>query len=71
MAAKAVLFTLAFRIGSNPFSWISQKELSIELDISESNVRRHMKKIQTEGLISIQEDPKDKRKNIYLNPPNF
>ena len=29
-----------------------------------------MKKIQTEGLISIQEDPKDKRKNIY-RPAEF
>ena len=67
---RGVLFTLFFRVGSNPFTWISQKQLAIELDIIERNVRKLMSSIKTKGFIEISSDPKDKRKNLY-RPSEF
>lgn len=64
-AERGVLFTLAFRIGSNPFTWISQKNLADELLMHETNLRIHVNKLVDKKLLVIEKDPKDKRKNRY------
>jgi hypothetical protein len=65
LAERGVLFTLAFRVGSNSATWISQESLMLELDISERNLRDHLKKIADKGYILIKPDKKDKRKMTY------
>lgn len=70
LSTKAVLFILAFRVGSNPYTWISQKELAKELNINERNTRKHTSKLKELGLIIIDQDKKDKRKNLY-RPAEF
>lgn len=70
VSERGALLTLMFRVGSNPFSWVSQETLAIELDITERNVRRYMKGIKEKGYIDITHDPHDKRKNLY-RPAKF
>lgn len=60
-----VAYTLAFRIGSNPFTWISQENLAKELRLHETNVRIHCKKLVETGILLIKKDTDDKRKNLY------
>lgn len=70
LTERGLLFSLMFRIGSNPFTWISQDQLAIEADITERNVKRLMSSIKAKGFIEILQDPKDKRKNLY-RPAEF
>lgn len=64
-ATIAIGYTLAFRVGSNTFTWVSQKELAEEIGMDESNIRKHCKKLAQAGFIGIESDRKDKRKNVY------
>lgn len=70
LSERGLLFTLLFRVGSNPFSWVSQETLCIELDLADSNLRSQLKKIVDKGFIEIMKDPNDKRKNLY-RPADF
>jgi DNA-binding MarR family transcriptional regulator len=70
VSERGMLFTLLFRVGSNPFTWISQASLATELDIDIKNVQRTMKRIANKGLIEVQKDTNDKRKNLY-RPAEF
>lgn len=70
LAERGVLFTLMFRVGSNPFSWVSQEDLAIELDISERHLKRYMSSLLKKNLIVIEKDSKDLRKNTY-RPAEF
>lgn len=67
---RGVLFTLMFRVGSNPFTWISQEALAIELDVSLRQLKRHLKSLIKKSYIEEMDDPKDKRKNLY-RPAEF
>lgn len=62
---RGVLFTLAFRVGSNSTTWISQRVLSQELCIHETNLRKHLSNLEKFGLIEIKNGSKDKRKREY------
>lgn len=70
VAERGALFTLLFRVGSNPFTWISIDSLAIELDITEKNVRNYMKSLNSKGYIQTITNPDDKRKNLY-RPAEF
>ncbi len=70
LSERGLLFTLLFRVGSNPFAWVSQETLCTELDLADSNLRTQIKKIAQKGYIEIMKDPKDKRKNLY-RPAEF
>jgi len=65
LTERGLLFTILFRVGSNPFSWISQSVLATELDLDERNIRTIMKKLINKNLIEVSKDPTDKRKNLY------
>lgn len=65
LATRGVAYTLAFRIGTNICTWISQEALAKELGVSESNVRIHCNKLKKECLLLIKKDAQDKRKNLY------
>jgi hypothetical protein len=67
---RGVLFTLMFRVGSNPFTWISQESLAIELDVSLRQLKRHLKSLIKKSYLEEMDDPKDKRKNLY-RPAEF
>jgi DNA-binding MarR family transcriptional regulator len=71
LADRGVLLTLMFRVGSNPFTWISQNELAKELDCSESTLRRHLKNLVKSGLILIDRDKKNKSCNCYRPSPHL
>lgn len=62
---RGFLLTLCFRLGSNSVTWVSQEDLAIELDIIERNVRRYAASLAKKGLIVIEKDPNDKRRNRY------
>jgi DNA-binding MarR family transcriptional regulator len=70
LSDRGFLYTLAFRCGSNPFTWVTQKELAFELDIHERKIRQHISKLKKLGLIESRPDPKDKRRNI-TKPSQF
>ena len=70
LSERGLLFTLLFRVGSNPFAWVSQETLCTELDLADSNLRNQIKKIVAKGYIEVMKDPKDKRKNLY-RPAEF
>lgn len=65
LSDRAVLFTLAFRVGSNATTWISQRSLASELCIEDRNLRNHMYNLSKLGLIVIKKSKKDKRKLEY------
>lgn len=58
-----VAFVFAFRIGSNPFTWVSQEQLASELGITERGVRKAANRLNK--LIIVEKSSTDKRKNIY------
>ena len=69
VANLGVAYTLAFRVGSNSCTWISQIELAKEVNLDERNLRNHCKKLQEVGVILIEKDTKDPRRNRYsFNP---
>src|ERR1700689_135070 len=70
LAERGVLFTLMFRVGSNPHTWVSQKDLCIELDITDRPLRHQLKKLEKKGLLVSMSDADDKRKNLY-RPAEF
>lgn len=65
IAARWVANVLAFRIGSNTTTWIGQETLASELGIIENSVRLHCKALAKAGLIKIEKQKKDKRRNVY------
>lgn len=67
---RGFLFTLMFRVGSNPYSWIPQEELALEMDMTIDGLRKITAKILDTGLIECIPNPKDKRKNCY-RPAEF
>ncbi|HMH11458.1 MAG TPA: hypothetical protein VK553_12145 [Candidatus Nitrosopolaris rasttigaisensis] len=69
-AMRGFLFTLACRIGSDPYTWVSQETLADELDIKIHAVKILCKKATEMGLIDIDQNAKDKRKNLY-KPASF
>lgn len=62
---RGYLFTIMFRVGSNPFTWISQKELAYEMDVTARPLKTALAKLVNFGLIEVDIDPKDARKNRY------
>jgi len=62
---RGVLFTLAFRVGSNAITWISQKTLANELCLDERNLRNHLNNLIKFNLIRVKRNKKDKRKLEY------
>jgi len=65
LTQRAILFTLAFRVGSNPKTWIKQTTLAMELGIEERNVKENLAKIKPTGILLIDRQKSDARKNIY------
>ncbi len=65
LTERGLLFTLLFRVGSNPFAWVSQETLAIETDTDLRSVNIRLGQIVSKGLIEIVKNPKDKRKNLY------
>lgn len=70
LTERGILFTLMFRVGGNPFTWVSQESLAEECDIIERNVRRLMAQLSLKGFVEIEKNTKDKRKNLY-KPAEF
>jgi DNA-binding MarR family transcriptional regulator len=62
---RGYLFTLMFRVGSNPFTWISQEELAFEMGVTARPLKAALSKLFKLGLIVIEIDPQDRRKNRY------
>lgn len=67
---RGFLFTLMFRVGSNPYTWIPQEELALELDMTIDGLKKITPKMLETGLIEITQNPNDKRKNCY-RPADF
>lgn len=67
---RGFLFTLMFRVGSNPYSWIPQEELALEMDMTIDGLKKITAKVVETGLIEIGQNPHDKRKNCY-RPAEF
>lgn len=65
------LYTLAFRIGTNGSSWISQKKLSEELGVSKRGLRKALNRLVALDLIICEIDKKDSRKNNYRAHPKL
>lgn len=65
LSQRGVLLTLMFRLGSNPWTWISQIALSEELNLTCRQLRDHMKTLELKGLIEVKALAGDKRKNMY------
>lgn len=66
LANEAVGFKLAFRIGSNSLSWVSQENLLIECGLDKlDSLSNHLKKLTGAGVFLSEVNKKDKRKNIY------
>ena len=69
-AIRGFLFTIACRIGSDPYSWVSQETLTEELDITLDGVKKLSKKALETNLIESIPNPSDKRKRMY-RPAKF
>lgn len=61
----AVAYTLAFRVGTNTSSWVSQETLALELGIEEKNISIHCLKLVQSKLVNVTKHKKDKRRNVY------
>lgn len=68
LSNRGLLFTLAFRIGSNSVSWVSQKTLAKEVGINDKNLRNQISSLEKLGLIIVKKSKKDKRKSLYKFP---
>ncbi len=62
---RGLLFTLAIRIGNNSNTWIKQDSLANEANIDERNIRENMEKIKSTGIIIVEKQKHDKRRNMY------
>jgi len=69
-AIRGFLFTLACRIGSDPYTWVSQETLAEEMEMTLDGIKKLSKKASETGLIEIEKNTKDKRKNLY-RPASF
>jgi len=67
---RGFLFTLACRIGSDPYTWVSQETLAEEMDIKPDAIKTMTKKSVETQLIEVIPNPSDKRKNLY-RPASF
>ncbi|HXK00737.1 MAG TPA: helix-turn-helix domain-containing protein [Buchnera sp. (in: enterobacteria)] len=70
LSDRAVLFTLAFRVGSNAYAWISQEELAKELNLTPRGLRKNLTNLINIKLITVMHGKNDKRKNLY-HPADF
>lgn len=68
---RGLLFTLAIRIGNNAYTWIKQDTLANEAGIDIKNLQDHLKKIQASGILLIERQSSDKRKNQYKFNPSI
>lgn len=69
LATLGVAYTLAFRIGTNINTWVSQESLAKEMNVCERTVRRQCKILKKAKIILIKKDSNDKRNNLYsFNP---
>jgi len=64
-ADRGVLYTLAFRIGTKIYTWISQASLANELCMSTRNIRDYLRNLERFGLIITRKSKKDSRKLEY------
>lgn len=71
LADRGVLYTLAFRIGTNVYTWVSQNSLANELCIETRNIRDHIRNLEKFGLIMTKKSKKDKRKLEYRISENL
>lgn len=67
---RGFLFTIACRIGSDPYSWVSQETLAEELGMSVIGIKKLSKKASETNLIEVIPNPSDKRKRMY-RPAKF
>lgn len=70
LSDRAVLFTLAFRVGSNTLAWVSQEELAKELNLTPRGLRKNLSNLIENKFITVTESQIDKRKNFY-HPASF
>ncbi len=71
LATIGVAYTLAFRIGSNTNTWVSQSTLAEELKITERMVKKHCAYLKLNRLIIVKKDSTDNRRNVYNFNPNI
>lgn len=65
LAARAVVFTLAFRVGTRSSTWIAPESLADECGIQRQNIFEPLSKIVATGLVLKKQSSRHKQKKIY------
>ena len=65
LSARGIVFTLAFRVGSNSNTWISAEVLAQECGVLRQNLHQPLDNIIATKLVKRKPNNKDKRKNTY------
>jgi hypothetical protein len=65
LSARAIIYTLAFRIGSRPNTWVSHNALALECGLHKQNLTDPIKKILLTNILKSKKNLKDKRKSLY------
>lgn len=68
---RGVLYALAIRIGNNSSTWIKQETLAKETGTDIKSLQDHLQKIQIAGIVIIEKQKADRRKNQYKFNPIF
>lgn len=68
---RLAIFTLAGRIGFNEFTWISQKELAKEMNISQRYLIQTINSLIAKNIIKVTRDWKNNRYQLTLDKANI
>lgn len=60
-AHKRLYARLQFRIGDNPFTWVSQQVLAADLGVTDRTVRNHLKALMEFGLVRVEHTIRNNR----------
>ncbi len=65
LSARAIIFTLAFRVGTKSSTWISPDSLAEECGLHRQNIFDPLAKIVSTGIVLKKSSPRNKKKQIY------
>jgi DNA-binding MarR family transcriptional regulator len=66
LTQEAILYKLAFRVGTNTCTWIKQEPFAKECGIARQNLNVNLKKIEKTRILKSKTNKYDTRKNDYL-----
>lgn len=65
LSARAIIFTLAFRVGTRSSTWVSPDSLAEECGIQRQNIFEPLNKIVATGMVQKKQSTRHKQKKTY------